>query len=379
MKLLLRYKFSCCAWLFGIFAACSQSSAPMSYPFPTKSPFSPPELAKRFGVVTVEQDPDPAIHYKLLIPLDWGQVKGTRRLVRPEHPFELRSHFKALSGPEAQVKVSVAYVPEEVAPSDWLRLYLDGQQERVLHERQTPQAGGAVPDVLTIGGATGQERISRWVVLKDHAKTGGAHFFMLQASTAPDSYTADMADVFYLAVSHFNVLHPTNWPYAELQLRSLVRTVPARLSTVFPLSWEPQENPHNDEHLYQIKLTKQLSGRSIGLINLMVLAGQTEADLRRLEEATRAAYAAEQLAFKPAEFTPAPAFGRFEQVYTALTPQTNAAPGTPAQERHVMLARSGPCWVYLENVRFAYEAAPEEWAVSKRAFEIVQENLVVGP
>lgn len=347
----------------------------MTTPFPTKLPFSKSELAQRFGVVTVEQDPDPAIHYKLVMPLKWGQVSGKRQLVTPAHPFELRSHFKALEAPAAEAKVWVAYVPEEISPSDWLSVYLEGQKEKVLHERHLPSEGGALPDVLTRGGEAGHERITRWMVLKDHAKIGGAHFFMLQVSTAAADYTDDMANVFFVAVSNFDVLHPSGWAYAE-QLRTLVRTVPANVATVFPLSWQQQENPLSEEHFYQVKLTKSLGGHQIGLINLMVLADQQEADLRRLEEETRAAYQESKLEFAPAKFAVAPAFGPFQQVYTALTPQTNAA-GAPAQERQVLLGRSGPYWVYLENVRYARKGAPEQWAVSKRAFDIVQEHLQI--
>lgn len=365
-------------WFFWALTACS-SYTPMNHPFPTKSAFSQPELQKRFGVVTVEQDPDPAIHYKLIIPMQWGQVSGTRRLVTPAHPFELRSHFKSLSAPVAEAKVTVAYIPQEVSPSDWLAVYLDGQKEKVLHERHFPSPGGTVPDVLTQGGAPGQERISRWTVLKDHAKIGGAHFFMLQVSTGAGDYNADMANVFFVAISNFNVLHPNGWAYAE-QLRTLVRAVPARISTAFPLSWEQQENPLSDEHLYQVKLTKKLAGRSIGLVNLMLTAGQSEADMRRVEEESRESYQqADQLEFAPAQLAPAPKFGTFDQVFTALTAQMHVPAGTPPQEREVLLARTGPYWVLLENVRFTRAANPEAWAVSKRGFEIVRDRLVVGP
>lgn len=181
----------------------------MNLPFPTKSAFSQSELTKRFGVVTVEQDPDSAIHYKLIVPMQWGQVRGTRQLVTPEHPFELRSHFKSNIPPVAEAKVTVAYVAEEVSPSDWLAIYLEGQHEQVLHERHLPSAGGAVPDVLTRKGEAGHERISRWTVLKDHAKIGGSHLFMLQVSTAASDYSLDMANVFFLAISSFDVMHPT--------------------------------------------------------------------------------------------------------------------------------------------------------------------------
>jgi hypothetical protein len=195
---------ACLLWL-----ACAATVAPaVSYPFPTTLAFAKAELPKRFGVVTVEQDPDPAIHYKLVMPLQWGQVSGKRQLVTLAHPFELRSHFKALTGPAAEAKISIALVPADMQPDRWLALYLQGQHEKVLHERHIPQVGGAIPDVLSSSGAPGQERISRWIVLKDQAKDGGAHLFMLHVSTAANSYTTDMANVFFVLISNFDLMHP---------------------------------------------------------------------------------------------------------------------------------------------------------------------------
>jgi hypothetical protein len=359
-------------------AATTASLPAMKPPFPIALPYTKAEIPKLFGRLEFEQDPDSALHFAVLIPQQWGQVKGVRHLVTPAHPFELRGHVKSLSGPEAEVKVTIALVGEEVSPSDWLSIYLEAQGEKVLQERHVPHEGGAIPDVLTTSGTGPTQRISRWLVLKDWAKTGGAHFFLVQASTPAANYTPEMANIFFMAVTNFNITHPTKWDYAE-QLRTLVRAVPAKVSTVFPISWQQQENPQSDEHFYQVKLSKELAGRRIGLINLLVSAGQTEADLRRLEEESRAAYVAEKLEFAPAEFKAEQAFGAFQQVYAARTPQTNAAADTPAQERIVIMARTGSLWVYLENVRFTREDAPQEWAISKRAFDIVQEHLVVKP
>jgi hypothetical protein len=196
------------AWLLPLWLICASSSPSVKYLFPITLAYSQAELPKRFGVVTVEQDPDPAIHYKLVIPLQWGQVSGRRQLVTPAHPFELRSHFKALAGPGAEAKISIALVPADTQPSRWLALYLQGQHEKVLYERHVPQVGGAVPDVLTSSGAPGQERISRWLVLRDQAKDGGAHLFMIHVSTAAANYMPDVANVFFVLISNFDLLHP---------------------------------------------------------------------------------------------------------------------------------------------------------------------------
>jgi hypothetical protein len=346
-------------------------------PFPIVPPYAKADIPKLFGSLDYEQDPDSALHFRILMPLQWGQVPGTRHLVTPSHPFELRGHVKTMTGPEAEIKVYIAYVTQELAPRDWLAMYLQTQGERVLHERYFAQEGGEIPDVLTVGGKKGAERISRWTVLKDWAKIGGAHHFMIQASTPVANYSPEMANVFLMAIGNFGLIHPTKWHYAE-QLRTLVRVVPAKVSTVFPLSWQQKENPLSDEHFYQVKLTKELNGHRIGLINLMLTAGQSEADMRHLEEESRQGYQqVDHLTFAPAHFAPAPKFGTFDQVFTALTPQTDVPAGTPAQERQVLLARAGTMWIYAENVRYSWQAVPLEWAISKRAFDIVQEHLVV--
>lgn len=209
MKRIFSCRAKACAWLTLAVAVCTSAAPPKKYPFPTALAYSKAELTKRFGVVTVEQDPDPAIHYKLIMPLQWGQVSGRRQLVTPAHPFELRSHFKSLAPPLAEAKVTIAYVPVRVDASAWLAHYLRGQQATVLQERHVAQPGGTIPDVLTTSGPAGHERIARWIVLEDRAKIGGAHLFMLQVSTAARDYTPDMANVFFVEISNFDLLHAT--------------------------------------------------------------------------------------------------------------------------------------------------------------------------
>ena len=182
--------------------------AASSYPFPTALPYQAAEISQLFGLVTVTQDPDPGLHFKMVMPLQWGQVSGRRQLVTLAHPFELRSHFRALASPAAEARISIALVPAQTQPGPWLALHLQRQHEKVVHERHVPQVGGAVPLVLTISGAPGQERISRWLVLRDQAKDGGAHLFMIHVSTAAANYTPDMANVFFVLVSNFDLLHP---------------------------------------------------------------------------------------------------------------------------------------------------------------------------
>lgn len=377
----------------GLLASCQAAPAeqpaaqvaaarpPAPYPFPTKMPYSAAQISQLFGIVSDRNDPNPGLHYQVMMPKTWAQVTlPPRQQVSPQHAVQQQCLLKSTQGPLAEIKVTLVYVPEEVAPDDWLGNQLAVRGEKILQEQSYPQAGGRQPDVLTISTDAGPPRISRWVVLKDGAPaTGGAHFFVLQASTLASNYGAELADIFLVAVNNFDILHSTHWDYAE-QLRTLVRVVPAKVSTVFPLSWQQWENPLSEEHFYQVKLTKDLAGRRIGQVNLMLTAGQSEAEMRRLEDENRQGYQqADHLRFAPVQFVAAPKFGSFAQVFTALSPQTDVPAGTPAQERQVLLARAGTHWVLLENTRFTRQAEPEAWAISKRAFDIVQEHLVVQP
>lgn len=353
----------------------------MNYPFPTRLPYTPAQLQNQFGIVSDELNPDAALHYKLAIPLNWGQVSSTHQPVTPQSPFQLQGHFKTRSGPEASVRVYVVYVAEEIAPSDWLAIYLDSQREQVLHQRHTKHKGGHVPDVLSCsaaesGAAGTPKRISRWTVLKDWAKTGGAHFFVLQASTNETDYTTEMADVFLATLAHFDLLHASEWPYAE-QLQTLVRPEPISFMTAFPRSWQQLENPLGNKQFYQVQLTKTLREVPVGRVCLAIITQQVEPDMRRIPGLFDAFYQQEGLLFDAVRFQSIAPFGGMQPVWYGTTRQTNAT-DQPQHWREMVIGQVGTVWVYAEQLSFIREASPESWAVGKRAFEIVLDHLVTN-
>ena len=350
----------------------------MDYPFPTKLAYNPAQLQKTFGIVDDELDPDPALHFKVMVPLSWGQVKFTRRLVTPQEPFQLRGHLKTLTGPAAEAQVSIVYTPEEFSPGDWLSIYLEQQGEKVLHERHTKQEGGAVPDVLTIRGTGEQAQISRWTVLKDWAKRGGAHLFVLQLSTAARHYTADLANVFFASLSHFDILHSTNWAYAE-QLRTLVRPEPAFFETAYPVSWQQLENPLGDERFYQVQLTKTLRNQPVARIYVATVALTTEPDMKRIPALFDEQYANENILFEPTTFKALPPFGGLARAWYAHATQRNATGNVPEHRREVVVGQAGQNWFYAEQLSLSRATSPESWAIGKRALEIILDRLVVHP
>lgn len=311
-----------------------------------------------------------------MVPLTWGQVKLPWQPLTIDHPSQLQLQVKSRTGPDAELRVVLVRAQEEVSPTDVLLANLAKNGERILHQRSSPQPGGAIPDVLTIRGASRKEQISRWTVLKNSTPgDGGACLFILCISTDAQDYNAEMANIFYMATSHFKVLHPNPWPYAE-QLRTLVRVAPVKIATAFPRSWQQQENPLSDEQFYQVQLTRLYRGQQIGRISLTTLANQSETSVDQLEQEMLSVHAQEGLEFAPAVFHNAILTGGLHNVQEAVSQQLNVD-STFAQERQIVRGQLGPYWLLMESLRFTRQANPEAWAISKRCLEIVQEHLVV--
>lgn len=366
--------------------SCTSESTPSSIPtmppaassFPTQLPYEKAQVPKLFGIIDDTEGPDSALHYQIMVPLTWGQVKLPWQPLSPTHPSQLQLQVKSRTGPAAELKVVLVHTQEETSPTDVLLANLAKNEERVLQQRTLAQPGGPVPDVLTIRGTAGNEQISRWTVLKNSTpKTGGACLFILCIGTSAQDYNAEMANIFYMATSNFKLLHPNPWPYAE-QLRTLVRVAPLKVATAFPRSWEQQENPLSNEQFYQVHLTKKYQGRQISRISLTTLANQTSTGMDHLEQEILGIHAQEGLVFAPAHYRSTPSASGLYNTQISISKQLNTSI-LLEQERYAVRGQVGPYWLLLEGIHFTCKANSEAWAISKRAFEIVQEHLVVKP
>lgn len=114
-----------------------------TYPFPTKMPYSSAQISQLFGIVYDRNDPDPTLHYQVMMPKTWAQVTlPSRQSVSPQHPVQQQCLLKSTQGLLAEIKVTLVYVPEEVSPDDWLANQLAVRGEKVLQAQSYPQAGG---------------------------------------------------------------------------------------------------------------------------------------------------------------------------------------------------------------------------------------------
>ncbi len=289
--------------------------------------------------------------------------------------MQVRGIYHSLQPPLIEARITVVYIQHELSPADWLSIYLEQIGEQPVNQRYTKRAGGSVPDVLSVSGPAGSEKISRWMVLKDWAKQGGGHLFVVQVSTAARFYTADIANLFFVATSQFDLSHPTDWEYAE-RLRTLVRSEPIVFTTAFPESWQQLENPAGNKVLYQVQLTKSLNSTLAGRITLAIVAQRAEPDMRQLPLLFMEAYAKQGTKFDPLNFNVISPFGGLQQAWYARSDQLRAEPGHPVNGIiEIMVGQVGTNWVYIEQQSPSRGTSPEAWAITKRAYEIVLNHL----
>lgn len=347
----------------------------MNLPFPTRFAYSSDQLRSQFGVVQDETRPDPAIHYKLIIPLAWRQLPIPPVQILAQTPFGQIGMFGSTTVTGFTASIRVAYIANEITPSDWLSVYAAQLGERVVQQRHTKQPGGSVPDVLTL--SADEKTVSRWVVIKNGLNAGGAYLHALQVSIPVDYYTAEAANQVFAMIANFDYLHPGEWPYAE-RLRTLSRRRPLDFVLAYPESWQLMENPTGTNGYYQAQITRQMNGQEVSRINVAAVNQQTEPDMKRIPDLFLTAYKEQGILFEPFRFAthPLPFAGRAWMVQTS---QLIGVPGeVSASTLTMLIAERSPVWLYMEEHTQSRQQSPEAWAIGKRAFEIIIDTLQIS-
>lgn len=88
-------------------AQVAATRPPATYPFPTKMPYTSAQISQLFGIVYDRNDPNPALHYQVMMPKTWAQVTlPSRQQVSPQHPVQQQCLLKSTQGPLAEIKVT---------------------------------------------------------------------------------------------------------------------------------------------------------------------------------------------------------------------------------------------------------------------------------
>jgi hypothetical protein len=329
--------------------------------FPRTVPFSDSELQRSFWRCLHTRCQDRRFHFDVLLPIDWRPVDVPSDPPTAERPLTTLALFRTLAEPRAEIEVVAALLSREIAPGDWLDCQLENRREEILHRHDTDTEGGVVSDVLSRLATPEGPLISRWLAIKD-----GKHLFVLQARVV-DAHYNTFADVFFLAVAGFELLHQGRWPLAE-SLKTFSRRYPGDFLMMYPESWISAEDPHNTLAALTLNLHHRVDDSTFGQITVGVVSRAAEAEPQRLADKYVEQLKAHGVPIDVVRLSPAFATTGFEAAWEGV--EGAAGPRGSAEIRVVVRSRPD-AWFLFALLGPSRDTAAEIWAVNKRAFDIV--------
>ncbi|TVQ23154.1 MAG: hypothetical protein EA383_14525 [Spirochaetaceae bacterium] len=145
--------------------------------------------------------------FQLALPRSWRIQILDRSEPTAARPLVRMARFFDPAGPGETV-IACAFLPREVHPADWLRVYIGNARYQLIDWRELPSRFGQVGDALVLDEAETEAVWHRLTPIKD-----GAHIFLIDSRMAsPDPHAQEPA---YMAVAHFRLLAPSGQPFAE--------------------------------------------------------------------------------------------------------------------------------------------------------------------
>lgn len=196
-----------------------------------------PEQIKRLGFyarATIQDLADPRLHCALYLRKGWVRLES--RDIKDQAGFQLIARLGFRAGNEmVHLTIQSATLSRDIAPSDWLDLYLEGQKIERITQRHWITAAGTCQDLIAFVPTLGHPWVSRMTAIKD-----GDRIYFLRAWCSRTVYEA-FADEFCIALNGFTLLQPTGETCAE--------ALTEHVSSVGSLEAETQLRFHHPSNL----------------------------------------------------------------------------------------------------------------------------------
>lgn len=167
----------------------------------------PATLEQSYHLVPLGQEFPGPLGFQMAMPRNWHFEILDRTGPTDARPLVQMVRVFNPDGPGETV-IAGAYLPREVHPADWLRIYVTNAGYQILDWRERPSRFGRVSDALVTGAGETEGMGHRLTPIKD-----GNHIFLIDSRiAAPDPLLQEPG---YMAVAHFRLLDPTGKPYAE--------------------------------------------------------------------------------------------------------------------------------------------------------------------
>jgi hypothetical protein len=339
-----------------------------SLPFPTRAQRSKAQIEQHFWRCDDRRCPDPAFHFSVMLPKTWNPLDTPVVPPAVGGPLVSLGVYRNATLVTAEVEVHACMLSREVAPAQWLDIYLNRLGVEVLARREVETEGGTVADILTRSPTGDEPVVTRWLAMKNHD-----HLFLLEGRALAPNYPSE-AETIFLALTSVNLLNPVNWPLAE-RLLSFSRRFPGDFLLLYPESWELTEDPYNSEKVLQIKLVQRVEQVTVGTMVFATVAPATESDPQKIVDHFADDLRGGGMTLAALPLVPdAPRLG-FEKTWMMTAP---AKFGPVATEVRVWMGKRADAWFFLGLFGPARAADDESWAVNTRAFEVVLRYLKVG-
>lgn len=339
-----------------------------NYAFPVEMPFAKEFLTENYWRCSHTLAEDKAQHFQIVIPRSWRPVDIAPETASESNPLPTVAFFRSVAEPRGEIEVQMLLLPREVAPGEWLEIYLETIEQEILHRRDLPTPGGTVSDFLTRAEMPEGTVVYRWLAIKDLNR-----LFILQARTLEANYIefAPFADAFFVAVSSFTLMNPSDWELAE-QLQTFSRAEPADFLIYVPDSWTLLQNDSSNSNALVLDIKNIVDFKTLGFITFSVIKRSEEADAQSLTDKYIADLRKNGVQVSGMVLTATESRGELESCQQAIAEATRNEAG---MEIRVFVGANPDGWFLCGLFGVSREQDSQTWLVNKRAFEILVERL----
>ena len=315
--------------------------------------------------VDCEVSPDSRFHFSLVLPIAWPVKTALPIDLSTDAPMQLAAAFVRNGRQRGRIEVSVLRLTRDVAPADWLELFVEQLGETVIRQRWFPSPCGPIPDILSREETRGGVFVSRRSAFKD----GDAMFVV--ACRARESEYAEYADDFLTALTTFRLLHPLHWPFAE-PVHALDWPDEEGVRLLLLKSWRIERDRHADSRVAALRITNELDGTPIGMMSVAAVARAAASDPQALvatyvRELQRSRVGVNSIPLK--SYSPR---GPFDAVWEG---RVEALHHGKALNVRLFIGRNERMWFVAGLTGPARSTSRHAWLLNTRGWDVLVGNL----
>jgi len=303
--------------------------------------------------------------YEIILPVHCNQFENiykndqnTKFIQFCKYKSELYDNFT--------ISIYISHINREVGASEWVELDLVTNKNEILDRREIYCESGFLSEFLTKILINKQPFITRISMIKD-----GQRIFRIDAQVPEDMYD-EVSEQIFISLSSFRLLKPEGQFTAE-KLEKYERIEPINIFFNYPSSWQIKKNMYTN-NFYDIIVDTSFNNVCAGQIYIEI-HNRHEAIISKVLSAYFDRLKKVGVLTTGSPLIPVHPPKQFEsaQFYYSSAKYNNYNINTP-----VLLFEVKKYIVLLGLIGPSKEAAPEWWAINKRAFEIVRDSLCVG-